>query len=149
MKVIDSVKLPGYSQWCSNFVKRVISSSKLQIDGKVVDTVHIVDIDGKRIYLSICGMPFIIRTWNYHACEEDENGDVCAENVEFTLFIDKKHFLPNGIESLNGQPLYSSSLKIRWSNDPKIYEKEVKRYNKLHGSENSNDTSTNLEDASA
>ena len=47
MRVIDNVKLPGFVQWCSNFVKRVILPTQLHIDGKKVDTVEIVDIDEK------------------------------------------------------------------------------------------------------
>ena len=135
MRVIDSVKLPGYSQWCANFVKRVVSKINLHIGGTPVDTVEIVDLDGKRIYLSICGLPFIIRTWDYIPCAKDENGDVCSEKVRYTLFVDHKHFLPDGTESLNGEPLYSGELKIKWSNDPAIYDSEVKCYNKLHGLE--------------
>lgn len=132
MKVIDSVKMPGFVQWCANFVKRVILAAHLQIDGKDVDTVEIVEIEDKRIYLSICGLPFIIRTWNYIPCEQDEQGMTCGEQVEYTLFLDQEYTV-DGVTSLNGRPIHGGVRKIRWSNDPDRFEREVRRYNKIHG----------------
>lgn len=135
MRVIDNVKLPGFVQWCSNFVKRVILPTQLHIDGKKVDTVEIVDIDEKRIYLSICGVSFIIRTWNYFPCEQDGNGMTCGEKVEYTLFLVEEYTMPNGWVSGNGRPMSSGILKIKWTNDPLIRQKEIETYNKLHGAE--------------
>lgn len=132
MKVIDSVRMPGFVQWCANFVKRVIMAAHLQIDGKDVDTVEIVGIEDKRIYLSICGIPFIIRTWNYNPCERDNHGMICGEQVEYTLFVDQEYTV-NGVRSMNGKPLCDGVRKIRWSNDPDRFEREVRRYNKMHG----------------
>lgn len=117
MRVIDSVKLPDYSQWCSSFVEDIISEIKLSIGGQEVETVQIVDIDGKRIYLSICGVPFIIRTWDYIPCEYDKKGKPCGENVRYTLFLDREHYLPDGTQSMNGEPLCSGVKTIHWSNE--------------------------------
>jgi len=134
MKVIDNVKLPGYAQWCPNFVKRVLAPIHLHINTNEIDTAEIVDIDGHRIYLSICGLPFIIRTWNYIPCEKDSNGMTCGEKVEYTLFFaGKEYTLPNGLVSGNGEPMSSGVLKIKWSNNEALRQKEVEEYNKLHG----------------
>lgn len=134
MTIIDNVKMPGYTQWIEDFVERVISTSDLHIDGKKVDAVKIVDIDDKRIYLSIYDLPFIIRTWNYISCEQDSNKMTCGETVEYTLFFaGKEYTMPNGWVSANGKPICSGILKIKWSNDPAIYQKEIETYNKLHG----------------
>lgn len=133
MRVIDSVKMPGYSQWCSHFVERVVKLADLRIDGKKVDTVKIVYIEDKRIYLSIDKIPFIIRTWDYTPCERDKNGDICGEEVNYTLFLDKEYYVSEGTLSVNGHPLSSGILKIFWSNNPAIYKQEEERYNRMHG----------------
>ena len=53
MRIIDNVKRPGFTQWCPDFVKRVIESTHMIICGNRVDTVEITEITDKRIYLSI------------------------------------------------------------------------------------------------
>lgn len=119
MYVIDAVKMPGFSQWCPSFVKEVFSERNLHISGKKIDTVIIDDIDESRIFLSVHGFPFIIRTWSYTPCEQDSNGKTCAEMVEFTLFLAVNDYDPQkGRISANGDPLYSGVLKIDWTNTP-------------------------------
>ena len=117
MRVIDSVKLPDYSQWCSSFVEEIITEMELRIGEQKVETVQIVYIDGKRIYLSICGFPFIVRTWDYIPCEYDKKGKVCGEEVHYTVFLDQEYYLPDGTQSMNGEPLCSGVKIIRWSNE--------------------------------
>ena len=134
MRIIDNVKRPGFTQWCPDFVKRVIESTHMIICGNRVDTVEITEITDKRIYLSISGLPFIIRTWNYIPCEKDRSGKTCGERVDFTLFFaGEEYTFPNGLKSGNGVPMTSGALKIKWSNSDAIYQREVEEYNRLHG----------------
>lgn len=133
MKVIDSVKMPGYAQWCSNFVRRVITRVRLEINGKAVDTVEIVDADDQRIYLTIGGMHFIIKLWNRIPCDYDENAMVCAEMMEYILFCsDVEYALTDTTFCLDGKPMDHGVLKIRWSNSEARRRKEIEAYKKLH-----------------
>lgn len=119
MYVIDDVKLPGFSQWCPSFVEEVLSSTHLRFGGKKMDTVIIDDIDENRIFLSIHGFPFIIRTWSYTPCEQDSDGKTCAEMVEYTLFFAGTEYKSElGRISANGTPMYSDVRKIQWTNTP-------------------------------
>ena len=133
MKVIDKVKIPGYAQWCPNFVKRVITRVRLEMNGKAVDTVEIVDVDDQCIYLKIGGMHFIIRMWHRIPCEYDENVMVCAEMMEYLLFCsDVDYALTDTTFCLYGKPIDYGVLKIRWSNSEARRRKEVATYQRLH-----------------
>ena len=133
MKVIDNVKMPGYAQWCPNFVKRVINRVRLEMNGKAVDTVEIVDVDDQCIYLTIGGMHFIIRMWNCIPCEYDENVMVCAEMMEYVLFCaDVEYALTDTTFCLYGKPIDYGVLKIRWTNSESRRRKEIEAYKKLH-----------------
>ena len=59
----------------------------------------------------------------------------CGEKVEYTLFLVEEYTMPNGWVSGNGRPMDSGVLKIKWTNDPLIRQKEIETYNKLHGAE--------------
>lgn len=48
--------------------------------------VIIDDVDYDRIYLTIDGEEYDIRTWSYRPIRLDSDGKVCAEMVRYTLF---------------------------------------------------------------
>lgn len=134
MRVIDNVKMPGYAQWCANFIRRIFTKKHITLNGEEIDTIEIVYIDSKRIHLLVDDIPFIVRIWDYVPCENDSNGLICAENAKYTLFFAAAEYtFPSGIVSGNGMPVYSSVLRIKWTNDDAIYQREVETYNKLHG----------------
>lgn len=134
MKVIDAVKMPGFAQWCPDFVKRVISSARLRIDGKEIDTAEIVRIGLKQIYVSVGGVPFVIKIWSFIGIEENEATKMCTEKLKYTLFYAGESFPPLcGIAPVGCEPIHSGYIRIKSSYDEAVYQEEVETYNKLHG----------------
>ena len=107
MKIINKVENPNFTQWIEKFVKRVIKKSKLPCEEVIID-----DVDDKRIYLSVDGEEYNIRTWNYRPTKKDEEDRPCAEMVDYTLFkmVDDDDGGGHGEEICNG------SLRIEWKN---------------------------------
>lgn len=136
MKVIDTIKKPGYCQWCGNFVRKIFTKINLLRDGESVKLVQITGADAEHIHVLVDDIPFIVRTWNHIPCEFDENHLCCAETITYSLFLPDPKY--NG--AYNGLSEYGTQLSggvsiVRWTNDPQKREREVQRYNKLHNIE--------------
>ena len=136
MKVIDTIKKPGYCQWCGSFVRKIFTKINLLRDGESVKLVQITGVDAEHIHVLVDDIPFIVRTWNHIPCEFDENHLCCAETITYSLFLPDSKY--NG--AYNGLSEYGTQLSggvstVRWTNDPQKREREVQRYNKLHNIE--------------
>lgn len=107
MKIINTINDPNYIQWIEKFVTRVIKKSKLLCKEVVID-----DVDDKRIYLSVDGAEYNVRTWNYRLTKKDEEDRPCAEMVDYTLF----HMVDDGDGSGHGKEICNGSLRIEWKN---------------------------------
>lgn len=127
MTIIDTVKMPGYTQWIENFVKRVLDAASV-----AANEVRITEMSKKRIYITCDNKEYMIRTFNFFPAGKDSNGITCSEDVEYVLYI--------GHESCNevSDPIHLQSvangvLNISWVNSAALYQEEVKQYNALHG----------------
>ena len=69
MTIIDTVKMPGYTQWIENFVKRV-----LDVANVAANEVRITEMNKKRIYITCDNKEYMIRTINFFPAAEDGNG---------------------------------------------------------------------------
>ena len=112
MKIINNVdndvlQAFGYEQWVEQFVKDVISQAKLECEEVTIEDVE----HSKRIYLSVDSKEYMIRTWNFHPVERDNNNDVCAEMVDYTLF----EIIENG-NGGHGNEISNGMLRIAWKN---------------------------------
>lgn len=107
MKIANNVTDDGYIQWIEDFVLEVLRKSKLKCNEVIIK-----DIEwSKRIFLSVDDKEFDIRTWNFHPIDEDINGYVCSELVEYTLFemVSDEH-------GMHGVTVCDDTAKIVWVN---------------------------------
>lgn len=127
MTIIDTVKMPGYTQWIENFVKRVLDAADI-----AANEVRIAEMYDKRIYLVVDAQDYMIHTKNFKPVQKDENGMTCAEAVEYILYAGHEPCEDlNKPISLNKQS--AGEMEINWVNDPEIYNAECAQYAALHG----------------
>lgn len=108
MKIINKITDENYIQWIEKFVTRVLKHA--YIKGKEV---VIEDIEpSKRIFVSVDGEEYDIRTWNYHVVGYDNNGVPCKERVEYTLF---KIVADN--DGSHGEIVDEDFTQIEWINN--------------------------------
>lgn len=107
MEIINKVTDKAYIQWIEDFVGRVLKLAKLSYKEAVIEDVE----HFKRIYLTIDGKEYIIRTWGFHPVERDENGNTCAEMVEYTLY----EMVPDK-DGSHGKEVDNNMIRITWKN---------------------------------
>ena len=105
--IVNKVTDKAYIQWIENFVDRVLKLAKLSYEETVIEDIE----PSKRILLTIDDKEYIIRTWNFQPVERDENGNPCAEMVEYSLFEMVKHEKGSG-----GVEVDNNRIKIAWKN---------------------------------
>ena len=108
MKLINKVTEESYIQWIEQFVMDVINKAKLNCKKVVIGDIEF----SKRIFLTIDEEEYDIRTWNFHPVSEDENGETCAEIVDYTLF---KMIMDNNGNG-HGEEVDEGRLRIEWNN---------------------------------
>lgn len=111
MKITSNIENSNYTQWITGFVESVINQADLKCDEVVID-----EIDDDRMWFTIDGSEYIIRTWNFEPVTYDLQGRPCAERVEYTLF----KYVSNMEEICRGIEI------IRWDNDEVINEEKEK-----------------------
>lgn len=127
MKIIDTVKQPGYTQWIEGFVRNTLKNANIS----AAETI-ITDMYNRRIYLTVDGQEYMIHTVSFRPVGKDVNGIICSENVEYTLYIGQEGC--DEIEDPISLPERSTGTQyIEWSNDVRIYKEEVNQYIALHG----------------
>ena len=87
----------------------VINKAKLNYKEVVIDDIEF----SKRIFLTIDGEEYDIRTWNFHPESEDENGEICSEIVDYTVF---KMVMDNNGAG-HGEEVSEGRLRIEWNNN--------------------------------
>lgn len=134
MKIIDNVKMPGYVQWCTKFVRKVLSKIHLTVNGEEIDTVKIVDMDEYHLFLVINDRPFVIRIFNYIPAGYDKNDECCSAVLTYVLFVHTPDFekIECGEVKDQSTAICGGQLKVHWSNDQEKFDRELRRYNKLH-----------------
>lgn len=103
MSVINKVTEDSYVQWMEEFVCKVLENANIEFD---IVEIEDIEID-KRIFIKVDGADYIIRTWNFHTVGLDYLGNVCCEDVEYTLFkcVDD-----------HGEEISEGNLEIQWKN---------------------------------
>lgn len=108
MKLINNVTEESYIQWIEKFVADVLNKGNINCEEVVIDDIEF----SKRVFLTVDGEEYDIRTWNFCPVKKDENGQTCAEMVEYTLFkivVDKL--------GSHGEEVDEGCLRIEWKND--------------------------------
>ena len=82
MKLINKVTEESYIQWIEKFVRNVLFREKLTCEEVVIEDIEF----SKRIFLNIDGEEYDIRTWSFNPIDADENGEICAEIVEYKQY---------------------------------------------------------------
>lgn len=111
MKITSNIENSNYTQWITGFVESVINQADLKCNEIVID-----EVDDDRMWLTIDGLEYIIRTWNFEPVTYDSQGRPCAERADFTLF----KYVSNMEEVCRGAEI------IRWDNDKVIIEEKEK-----------------------
>ena len=111
MKVINKVTEETYIQWIEKFVRNVLFRENLACEEVIIEDIEF----SKRIFLNIDGKEYDIRTWNFKPIDTDENGETCAETVDYTLF---KMVVDNDGNG-HGEEVGDGRFIIEWTNEPK------------------------------
>ena len=127
MTIIDTVKMPGYTQWIENFVERTLNAADV-----AANIVRIAEMYNKRIYLVVDTKAYMIHTKNFVPAKKDQIGMVCSEDVEYTLYVGHEP-CEDPDEPISLYKRSSGMLNIEWVNDPEIYNAECAQYVALHG----------------
>ena len=85
MKITSNIENSNYTQWITGFVESVINQADLKCNEVVID-----EVDNDRIWLTIDGTEYIIRTWNFEPVTYDLQGRTCGERVDYTLLLSRK-----------------------------------------------------------
>ena len=107
MAIINKVTDKDYIQWIEDFVKRVLQTAKLSYKEVVIDDIE----PDKRIFMTVDGTEYDIRTWGFHPVEKDGNNNTCAEMVEYTLY----EMVPDK-DGSHGKEVDNNMIKITWKN---------------------------------
>ena len=107
MKIINKVTDESYIQWIGNFVEKVIKRANIQCQEITVEDVE----HSKRIFLTIDGEEYIIRTWNVRPVKKDADGKTCAEMVGYALY---KMVMDS--TGSHGEEVNEGRTKIEWEN---------------------------------
>ena len=107
MKIINRIEDATYIQWVEKFVNQIIQKSKISCKEVIIEDIE----HSRHIFLSIDGEEYDIRTWNFHSIGKDENNQICAEKVDYTLFRMVKDDTGS-----HGEEICKGFLKIEWKN---------------------------------
>ena len=107
MKIINKVGDTGYIQWVEQFVGQIVQESKIDCEEVIIEDIE----HSRRIFLTIDGQEYAIRTWSFHSIEKDEQNQTCAEMVDYTLF----RTVADDTGS-HGEEICNGLLKIEWKN---------------------------------
>ena len=118
MKVFNLDPQFGYDQWTEGFVYNVLT--KAEIDGCIAT---ILDIQKKRIHLSVDCQPYMIYMNSLLPTRKDKNGMMCGGKIEYTLY--------EGDELDDDFPLKeiaAGTSNVAWVNDSKFFKSNYMEY---------------------
>ncbi|MCC8051542.1 MAG: hypothetical protein LIP10_12965 [Clostridiales bacterium] len=81
MRIINKADCESYEQWVEGFVRGVLESGNIDCAEVTID-----DLDGDRIWLTVDGAEYHIRTWNFEPVHYDAENRPDAEIVSYSLF---------------------------------------------------------------
>ena len=108
MNLINNVTEESYTQWIEKFVTDVLNKGNVECKEVIIEDIEF----SKRVFLVVDGEEYDIRTWNFHPVKKDENGQTCAEMVEYTLF----KMVADKLGS-HGEEVDKGYLMIEWKNN--------------------------------
>lgn len=108
MKLVNRVTEESYTQWIEKFVTDVLDIGEISGDEVIIEDIEF----SKRVFLTVDGEEYTIRTWNFHPVEVDNNGKTCAEMVDYTLF----KMVSDELGS-HGEEMDEGYLRIEWENN--------------------------------
>jgi hypothetical protein len=112
MKITNKVTETSYIQWVEGFVKAVLDKAEIQCNEVTIEDIEF----SKRIFLTIDGEEYNIRTWSFHPTGTDSNGETCAENVVYTLYK-----MVDDNDGSHGEDIAEGCIGIEWKNDSDKY----------------------------
>lgn len=127
MMIIDTVKMPGYTQWIEGFVRNILESAYIPATATLITNMY-----NKRIYLCVDGREYMIRTKNFFPARKDVNGLTCSEDVEYTLYYGHQD-CGDIDDAITLREISSGILNIEWENDADILRAEYELYTAMHG----------------
>jgi hypothetical protein len=107
MKIINKVTETSYIQWIEGFVKAVLDKAKIQCNEVTIEDIEF----SKRIFLTIDGEEYDIRTWSFSPTGTDANGETCSENVVYTLYK-----MVDDNDGSHGEDIAEGYVGIEWKN---------------------------------
>lgn len=106
-KIVNKVEDESYIQWIEEFVKEVLALSDI-----FYEETTIVNIEpSKRVFLSVDGQKYTIRTWSFRPFSTDDDGRINAETVLYTLYK-----VMENDEGSFGEEISTGNGLIEWKN---------------------------------
>lgn len=107
MKITNKVTDRNYSQWIEIFVEKVIKRADIPCTEITIEDIE----PRKRIFLTVDGEAYSIRTWNFRPVKKDDDGKTCAEMVEYTLYE-----MVRDNAGSHGANVSDGTIRIDWKN---------------------------------
>lgn len=106
--ITNNIKARAYVQWLEGFVSSVLSNAEIECSEVSIDDVE----PSKRIYLTVDGTDYTIRTWDYTPIYYDDKGNPDYENIRYTLFKSVEDELGS-----HGEEVEKGIIPIYWDNE--------------------------------
>ena len=106
--ITNNIKARAYVQWIEGFVSSVLNSAEIECSEVSIDDIE----PSKRIYLTVDGTDYTIRTWDYTPIRYDDKGNPDYENIRYTLFKSVEDELGS-----HGEEVEKGIIPIYWDNE--------------------------------
>lgn len=106
--ITNNIKARAYVQWLEGFVSSVLNNAEIECSEVSIDDVE----PSKRIYLTVDGTDYTIRTWDYTPIHYDDKGNPDYENIRYTLFKSVEDELGS-----HGEEVEKGIIPIYWDNE--------------------------------
>lgn len=106
--ITNNIKARAYVQWLEGFVSSVLNNAEIECSEVSIDDVE----PSKRIYLTVDGTDYTIRTWDYTPIHYDDKRNPDYENIRYTLFKSVEDELGS-----HGEEVEKGIIPIYWDNE--------------------------------
>ena len=106
--ITNNIKDGAYIQWIEGFVSSVLNIAEIECSEVSIDDIE----PSKRIYLTVDGTDYTIRTWDYTPIHYDYKGNPDSENIRYTLFKSVEDELGS-----HGEEVEKGIIPIYWDNE--------------------------------
>lgn len=105
--IINKLDELSYIHWIDIFVESVLEKSGISYEEAIIDSME----GGKRIFLSIDGTEYTIRTCDFLVTKVDQTNRPCAALINYTLY--KQVETEKG---MYGEEVFEGSEESEWNN---------------------------------